>query len=506
VSAPDPGTIGERTTRGVGWTVFWRLATRGLGLVSTLILARLLVPADFGLVALATTLSVAVDALATTGVHDVLIRHPGYERRWYDTAFTLTLIRGAATAAVLLLAATPAAAFFDEPRLALILVALAVCALIESTENVGTVDFRKHLRFDLEFIQFIVPRILAIATTVTAAFLLRSYWALVIGLLAQRTGRVALGYILHPYRPRLSLAAWREMLSFSIWLWAIAVAGFLRERTDALIVGRMLDPFKLGLFMLSAEIAALPTTELVGPLCRVLFSSFAAARNLNADLPATFLRALGIAAAIIMPTGVGVALVSSPLVALLLGPKWMDAVELVAIVAPFGALAAIGSISSTVLVVSGHPNAAFWASLAMALLRIVLLVGGIHLYGLLGAAWATACCLPVECVVFTGLALRFLGIPVADLLFQTWRSVAAAAIMVAGIMALGLHDHDLMAAAGLSMPIVQLILTSATGAAIYAASHLALWVLSNRPDGAERFLLMQLHRLSRRRLGWVFAR
>ncbi len=202
-AADEPATalssadLSDRTTRGVGWTVFWRFATRGLGLISTLILARLLVPADFGLVALASSFVVAIDALATTGVYDVLIREPGFQPRLYDTAFTIALIRGIVTATALASLAGPAGGFFDEPRLTPILLVLAVGTLIDSAENTGTVDFRKYMRFDREFVLLLLPRILGIMITIAAAVLLQSYWALVIGSLLQKVVRVILGYVLH---------------------------------------------------------------------------------------------------------------------------------------------------------------------------------------------------------------------------------------------------------------------------------------------------------------------
>jgi O-antigen/teichoic acid export membrane protein len=494
-TALSSADLSDRTTSGVGWTVFWRFATRGLGLISTLILARLLVPADFGLVALASSFVVAIDALATTGVYDVLIREPGFQPRLYDTAFTIALIRGIVTATALASLAGPAGGFFDEPRLTPILLVLAAGSLIDSAENTGTVDFRKYMRFDREFVLLLLPRILGIMITIAAAVLFQSYWALVIGSLLQKVVRVILGYVLHPYRPRLSLAAWRQILSFSIWLWAIAVAWFLRERSDTMIVGRMLDPFNLGLYLLSTEIAALPATEFVLPVCRVLFSSFAAARNLNANLRSTFLNALGIVTAIVLPAGVGLALVSPALVPLMLGSAWAGAVPLVSILAPFGPLGAIAAISSTALIVTGYPNVAFAAGAVMAVARILLLVLGIHSLGIAGAAWATGICLAIECILFTGLALRFFGIRAVELISRAWRSVVATAIMAIILVNLGLSDQ--LAGSMFGSPPMEVIIISCTGALIYVSSHLTLWLLSQRPAGAESFLLAQLSRVYR---------
>ena len=137
---PKPSVL-ARTAVGMGWIVSWRLATRLLGLVSTLVLVRLLAPADFGLVALGTTFVIAVDTLSTLGVEDALVRDHAPTADMYDTAFTLTVLRSIATALVISVVAIPVGAFFAEPRLAYILWTLAVGALIAGCGSMGSYRF-----------------------------------------------------------------------------------------------------------------------------------------------------------------------------------------------------------------------------------------------------------------------------------------------------------------------------------------------------------------------------
>src|SRR5215475_5138108 len=92
--------LARKAATGAGWMVFQRAATRGVGVISTLMLARLLLPGDFGLVALATTFAGIVDALGAIGLRFALIRIPQVDRDLYDTAFTITILRGIASAAI----------------------------------------------------------------------------------------------------------------------------------------------------------------------------------------------------------------------------------------------------------------------------------------------------------------------------------------------------------------------------------------------------------------------
>ena len=118
VTDPDQtGALLEKTAGGAGWTIGWRAATRALGFLSTLVLARVLVPADFGLVALAMSYAQAIDVFANLGVQDALVRATNSDRAMYDAAFTVNAVRGFVTAVVIGATAGPFASFFEDPRL-----------------------------------------------------------------------------------------------------------------------------------------------------------------------------------------------------------------------------------------------------------------------------------------------------------------------------------------------------------------------------------------------------
>jgi Polysaccharide biosynthesis protein len=154
----DDSLIGK-TVKGAGWMVTWRFASRTLGVLSTFLLARLLSPVDFGLVALAGAFARAIDAVATLGIQDVMLREKSPDQDYYSTGFTLGLIRTGVAAIVIAAAAYPAGRFFGDDRLTLILLILGPLLVLESCDNVGTLDFRRYFRFDRDFILFMAPRL-----------------------------------------------------------------------------------------------------------------------------------------------------------------------------------------------------------------------------------------------------------------------------------------------------------------------------------------------------------
>ena len=198
---PVQRSVLERTAIGTGWIIGWRMATRALGLLNTLVLIRLLAPADFGLVALGSTFALAIDTLSELGVENSLVREPNPTPAMYGTAFTLTLLRGLVTAALVAAAAIPVARFFAEPRLAHVLWAVAVLNIVRAGANIGIVDFRRAMDFRKEFLLQIVPRILSIGVTIAVALVWRSYWALIAGIAAGQVVRTLFSYRMHPWRP-----------------------------------------------------------------------------------------------------------------------------------------------------------------------------------------------------------------------------------------------------------------------------------------------------------------
>ena len=168
----------------------WRMATRLLGVISTLTLVRLLLPTDFGLVALSTSFQQSIEAFVVLGVEDAVVREKAPTRDIYDTGFTLNALRSVLTSTIVLLLAFPAGRFFAEPRLSNILIALAAGTLIEGFTNIGIVDFRRDFTFSKEFQLWLLPRMIGIVLTLASAFIWRSYWALVVGILASRILRV----------------------------------------------------------------------------------------------------------------------------------------------------------------------------------------------------------------------------------------------------------------------------------------------------------------------------
>ncbi|MGH8264679.1 MAG: oligosaccharide flippase family protein, partial [Steroidobacteraceae bacterium] len=292
---------------GASWMVLYKLFDRSLGLISTIILARLLVPQDFGIVAMAASVIALLELLSAFGLDISLIQRSETTHEHFHAAWTLNLLAGFGVALLLLASAWPISIFYREPRLLAVICALAAGTVIQGLENVGTVNFRKDLEFSREFRFLALKRTLPFLVTVPLAYWLRSYWALIAGLLAGRIGGVIVSYALHPFRPRLSVTKIGELMHFSKWMLLHNLIAFLKDRSSSFVIGRLSGFANLGLFSLAAEIASLPSTELIAPINRALLPIYAKLANDKAGLAREYLAAMGTIALVGVPAVAGVA-------------------------------------------------------------------------------------------------------------------------------------------------------------------------------------------------------
>jgi O-antigen/teichoic acid export membrane protein len=498
VPAAPTDSLLAKTASGAGWVIGFRLITRLLGIASTLTLVRILGPGDFGLVALASTFAQTVDTLANLSPHEAVIRERAPDRAMYDTAFTMSFLRGLLTASVIAAGAIPAADFFHEPRMMPVLLALAVSTLIGSVENIACVDFMRNFAFHKEFQLWTIPRVIQVIATIGFALTWPSYWALVFGIVTGRAVRTVLSYIMRPYLPRLTLSAWRRITGFTVWSWAIYIVGMLRDQAGTVLVGRFFSPAGVGIYALGGEIASLPTSELVEPLCRACFPSFSQLRHTGLGVAQTYLRLLAATAILVLPAGVGIAMVADPLVRVAFGPNWLAAIPIIQILGIAATIAALGGISTTLFSAYAMLRTTFAIMLGGGIARVALLVALLPNGTLMTAAligMAVALC---EQATTIAIAMARFKVRPSDLARATWRSLLGAVTMGGALVWLGLGLVPVT-----ESPWRQMLGAAGIGTAIYIATVTFAWLAAGRPEGPERDLIAVAAGLGRKLRGLI---
>lgn len=487
VDAAHPGDLTHRIVRGAGWTVLLRFAIRSLGVVSTIILARLLTPADYGIVAIATLLAAAVTVLSSFNFEVWLIRHRNPAPHDYNTIFTLGILRGAVTTLALAGLAVPMSVFFSEPRLVTVLYVLAASNFAASFINVGTVEFRRELEFDKDFRLLAGSRLGGALITIALAVVFRNHWALVGGLVATDLLTVAISYRLHAFRPRFCLVSWRPVMNFTKWLLAASILRFVYLRSDTFILGKLGTTGLVGTYSMAHTLANLAATEIVTPIRRALMPGYAKMRHDPPRLRAGFVDGFGIIVLLGLPFALGVGLTADPLVRTLLGDQWLDTIPLIKILAIYG-LASIGlSNQSPVLLAMGRTGL---ASALVAVSVAVLLPAfwyGMSQHGLIGAAVAATIANGVLFVIGLIATVKVLNISVRRLLDVSWRTVVGALIMTGAVWAV-----QETAWSQVIWPVALLMVCALVGALAYGGAIFLLWHMGGRGPGPEDQLLEYL--------------
>lgn len=477
--------------RGAVLTVGMRWADRAVGLLSTLILARLLVPEDLGIIAMSSLVVALADMLLDLGVAAALIQNKDAAREHFDTAWTIKLLQMSASALIVVAAAPLAAVYFDEPRVMAVLQVSAIGLVLGGLENIGVVSFQKEMRFGKDFHFTFLKRIVGFVVTMIAAFALRNYWALVIGALAGRGLGVVLSYSMHPFRPRFSFARGREVFGFSQWMLVRGIGSYLDGSLHSFVVGGREGAGVMGGYSIGAQISAMPSTELLMPLNRVLFPRFVHAKDDQVELKRVFLLAQGVQTLIAVPASIGLALVAKDAVPILLGDKWLLAVPFLQLFALAHVVRALTTSAHYVLLTLGKPaRVAVLAWFQVAFFSAIAFLA-------IPQGDAEQIAAARVMTVFAGLGVSFWllrqALPIVrwrDLAGATVRPLIALLPMTLVVLAV---DHFLATSA-----VVALTTKVLSGALSYCVSLLSLWRLAGKPDGAESYLLHTLIALTAR--------
>lgn len=472
---------------GAALYISMRWFDRAVGVVSTIVLARLLAVEDFGLVALASVVLSLATVLFDMGINLTVVQRHQIDRDDLDTAWTLRLLQNGIIAITLAIASTWIASYYGDPRLRPVILVLALAYLLDGFTGLGPVMFQRQREYAREVTFFMAKRLIGFSVTVCLAIWMRSYWALVLGSVGANLFGLLLSYWMYREMPRFRLTRWRRFAGASTWLTIRSIGGYARTELDKLVLGQRGGAQILGVYAIADQIAALPSSELLQPTSRALFPAMAAAQDQPAEIRRLYLGALGIQVLLALPASVGLAMVAQDLVLVALGPKWLQAGPILAALAMAYAATAISISGNYLLVTIGAFRAQALIHWLLAFVLAALIFVVFPNSDALQIAWfrvalgvfGTLAVIGVVRRHFQALGFRAVGA-------QVWRPALACLLMSVAVWAVSGLDTDALP------PPLRLCLSIATGVAVYPVAVLALWRTSGCPDGAEAWLIDRL--------------
>lgn len=472
----------DKLAKGVLWLGAAKVIINLLALFSTLLLARLLTPEDFGLVALATTMLTIISAVTELSLASALIHHNDPTDTHFHTAWTLNLSR-AVIVGILFCAAAPIAAWgFKEPRLLNIMLVLGASVVMAGFNNPKTVMLTRNLVFWQEFVITVSQKFAGFLVGITIAIIYKSYWALVGGAIASQLIGIIVSYFIIPFRPKFSFTHAKELWSFSIWLTLGQIVNTINWRLDYMLIGGYLGRPALGYYSVGDNLAGMPTREVIGPLETTLFPGFTQIAHDNNRLKLAYRSAQSLITTIALPAGVGVALIAHPLVVLAMGAKWLPAVDVIQVLACVFAFQTLCSPVHPLAMAKGETKLLFHRDLLSFVIRVPTIIIGMYFWGLLGIIYARVLANVIGITINMHLVYRLIGTGILEQLFANTRSIVSVAVMSIGVITLeyfvGRDGTPLVLA-------IKIGAFATTGAMLYVSVHLALWFIAKKPTGPE---------------------
>jgi lipopolysaccharide exporter len=327
----ESGSLESKVKKGVVWTGLLSIWTRGLGLISAVIITRVLNPDDFGLMAIAHAIIAITTGLTATGFSSAIIQKQEGSEKLLNSAWTMELMRGFILFLIIFILAPTIAGFYKNESLVLMLRVLSLSFLIHGTTNIGVLFFRKDLDIRKEFAYNAIPDFLYLLTMVVLAIWLRSVWALVIAAVFSSFFRTVVSFIIHPYRPKIeiNLQRFQELFSFGKWILVSTIIGVTRNQGVSLFLGRSFGIASLGGYNRGETFSKTIFDELSNTLWKVGYPAFSKISSDKRKLKRVFLVGLKAITTIGFPMAAGMFILSPKLVQYVLTDKWISIVPII---------------------------------------------------------------------------------------------------------------------------------------------------------------------------------
>lgn len=310
------------------WNVLGRVGISLLSVISTLLLVRLLSPEDFGLVAIAVMVLGLFEVLSEMSIERYIILNQFRCSQKVNAAWSLDIVIKLVVIVVAFLLAGPIASYYQEPELKFAIEVLAVMQIFKVFKNIGLAIEKMDMNFKLINKILVQAKLAGTITTISLAFLLQDYRALIIGTFVNIVVETLLSYKYCSYRPKFSTNFERNMVTFSSKLLIRNIFGYVRSKLDVALLGAGYGTTGTGKYLVSQKFALMAQRDLIAPAAQPLFSELSRSKN-SEDLYQKSYKYLTILNFVLLPIIVGINILSIQIETVILGPKWIGTADII---------------------------------------------------------------------------------------------------------------------------------------------------------------------------------
>jgi PST family polysaccharide transporter len=417
------------------WSVFATAGGRVITLASIAILARILVPADFGLVAVALTFIGYAEAVGDLGTGAALIHWPNRRRQVAQITFICNMVMGALWFAIAFTSAPVLAAFFGSPDGVEVLRALAWVFPLKALGNTHDALMQRDLRFRERTVPEVSLLFIKALVAIPLAIMGMGVWSLVWGQLAGTAFRTAILWAMVPWRPPAGID--RDLLGpvarYGSGIVSVNVLAAIVHHIDVVVVGRMFGIVALGFYQMADKLPDIAVTMPVRAASKVLFPVFSRLQSGGEAMRRMYTNALRYVTLITTPASVGLVLLAEPIVLTVFGPPWLGCVPILRMLAAYAGVRALSASAGDLISGVGRP--ALLARLAV--IRAAVLIPALLYFGRGGPASVAATLVGVTlfgAVLNMTVACRVAGIAWQPVIGALAPGIGSAAVMTVVVL------------------------------------------------------------------------
>jgi len=428
----NDGSLKKKIIRGGFWVFVLRIFHQGFEFIRTIVLVRLLVPEDFGLMGIALLAMSALENFSQTGVRQALIQKEGDIKDYLDTAWTIQVIRGGVIASVLFFGAPLVGTFFGEPNAVPLTRALALSEIFKGLTHIKVVYFQKELEFHKQFIYQISGTVVDLLVSILAAIILRNPWALVYGLVAGNFIRLILSYLVFSYRPKLNFDKKYavHLVNFGKYIFFQSIVLFLLTQGDDVFVGRALGTTALGIYQLAYRISNISVTEITHVISSVTFPAYSKLQNNTTKLKKALKLTLNTTTFITLPLSAGIFILAPELTKLFLGESWIAAIPVIRILSIYGGMRSIAAIFGPIYRATDNLEVPLKINITQLVILMIIIWPFSNKFGTEGASIAVTIMLAVGLFLTSIQASKILNIKLLNLYKPIIKSLVFSVIMI----------------------------------------------------------------------------
>lgn len=386
--APNRG-LRASAARGLTWTFAETWGRQLLNLGVFVVLARLLTPVDFGVVALASVFVALAQLVVDQGLGDALIQRREITRRHIDTAFWAAVVTGVLLTGAGLLLAGPIAALLDEPELAPILQVLSLTFVLGSFSSIQIALLRREFAFRSLAIRAIGAAAGGGVVGIVMALLGMGAWALVGQMVASAVLSVLLLWWVSPWRPSRSFSRehFRELFGFGVHVVGSDILSFVSRNIDNLLIGVVLGTVSLGYYAVAYRILTVTQTLLVNVARKIAFPAFSRLQDDPQRLVRAYYRVTRGVSVIILPGYVGLAVAAPELIVTVFGSRWAPSAQVAAMLFLIGPVLTVQAFAGSLLNAAGFPQVVLRFRLITSVTNVIGFIIAVQ-FGILAVAAA----------------------------------------------------------------------------------------------------------------------